>query len=737
MLQLGIRGLGIARFKFNPISWFLKGEPGAWYDPSDFQPNWRRNLLTWSEDFSDAAWQTIKSGTNPTPIKTPNYATAPDGTQTACRLQCDSSTQSGSNYALLRYATSGTLTNSIWAKSNTGSSQVVLFSDYNSAAETITVTTTWQRFLKTGLTTSLFDIGTRGDTSGSNIIDILIWHPQAEQSSSASTYQKITDGIQDYYTVQPQPVLFQNSSGTIPVTAVEQPVGLMLDKSKGLALGAELLTNGTFDTNVAGWSASLSMVWSAANGGCAIGSGSAGSDLCASTLFVTTIGQSYIVTANIIAVNMNYALSAGLTTTTYSSILGLRSFIFTATTTSSTFYIRATGASGVITFDNISVKQIAGNHAFQATAGNRPVLSARVNMLTKTEDFSDAVWAKGTTLSATANVITSTAGGSSTYQAAPLVGNTYKAVFKVAKTTVATTFPMLQPYLPGTPAVAAGVILNTNTGIATPVAPYIAPNITVIDKSTYWELSFDIHNVNAVGYVYVYIYPAASANGTTYNGTATGSVTIYGVDIRPTNSGALLPPYQRVNTASDYDTVGFPLYLKANGTSSAMSTNSIDFTSTDKMTVVTGVRKLSDAVTAVFIEISPDALTTSGAFAVAGPAAAGTMKYAYWSRGTSALAIGSTNSEFAAPITNVITGQTSIATPLMSLRLNSNQVAISSSTLGTGNFGNYPLYLFARVGTGYFLNGHFYGAIIRGAASGTASVTQTEQYMAQKTGITF
>lgn len=31
--------------------------------------------------------------------------------------------------------------------------------------------------------------------------------------------------------------LFQDVSGTTPVTAVEQPVGLMLDKSKGLVRG--------------------------------------------------------------------------------------------------------------------------------------------------------------------------------------------------------------------------------------------------------------------------------------------------------------------------------------------------------------------------------------------------------------------------------------------------------------------------------------------------------------------
>ena len=51
--------------------------------------------------------------------------------------------------------------------------------------------------------------------------------------------------------------LFQDSAGTTPMSAVgtvaDQPVGLMLDKSKGLALGAELVTNGDFSNGTTGW----------------------------------------------------------------------------------------------------------------------------------------------------------------------------------------------------------------------------------------------------------------------------------------------------------------------------------------------------------------------------------------------------------------------------------------------------------------------------------------------------
>ena len=47
--------------------------------------------------------------------------------------------------------------------------------------------------------------------------------------------------------------MFQDRAGTTPVTADGQTVGLILDKSKGLVLGSELVANGTFDTDLSGW----------------------------------------------------------------------------------------------------------------------------------------------------------------------------------------------------------------------------------------------------------------------------------------------------------------------------------------------------------------------------------------------------------------------------------------------------------------------------------------------------
>lgn len=59
---------------------FSNNEQGLAYDPNDLTAeklNWRRNLLTWTEDFSNFVWGLSNSSL------TVNSITAPDGTMTA------------------------------------------------------------------------------------------------------------------------------------------------------------------------------------------------------------------------------------------------------------------------------------------------------------------------------------------------------------------------------------------------------------------------------------------------------------------------------------------------------------------------------------------------------------------------------------------------------------------------------------------------------------------------------
>lgn len=176
-------------------------------------------------------------------------------------------------------------------------------------------------------------------------------------------------------------------------------------------------------------------------------------------------------------------------------------------------------------------------------------------------------------------------------------------------------------------------------------------------------------------------------------------------------------------------------YLAANGTNTWMQTNNIDFTATDKVTVFAGVRKLSDAVTGVMCELGASSAANNGTFHFALPNVSGAGDYGFYSRGTSRQSAG-TAALFPSPISSVLTGIGDISGDITRLRVNGAQAAISTSDQGTGNFGNYPLYLFRRGGTTLPFNGNFYGLLIRGALTSDPQTIAMERWLAPKTGVT-
>ena len=184
--------------------------------------------------------------------------------------------------------------------------------------------------------------------------------------------------------------LFQDSAGTVPVTTVEQPVGLMLDKSKGLVLGAELVTNGTFDTDTTGWIAGGGTI-AEVSGQLQITSSGYGA---AYQNVALVAGKTYKVTFNYAVGSPNAAalrvvLGYGGGTPVQidiASTTGQKSLILTwsGATGAARFAVSLLDAAAgkIGYFDNISVKELPGNHATQATSTKRPVLSAKVNLLT-------------------------------------------------------------------------------------------------------------------------------------------------------------------------------------------------------------------------------------------------------------------------------------------------------------------------------------------------------------------
>lgn len=126
------------------VLWFLKQHRGAGDSFLFDEPTLRRNLLTYSQDFSQAAWggYFVKPGIT-------TGILAPDGTLTATRF---ASADSGPYFSGLTQANlvapTGPIAVSIWARAFSGT-LAASFGTIDSDVGAITLTTSWQRFTRT------------------------------------------------------------------------------------------------------------------------------------------------------------------------------------------------------------------------------------------------------------------------------------------------------------------------------------------------------------------------------------------------------------------------------------------------------------------------------------------------------------------------------------------------------------------------------------------------------------
>ena len=513
--------------------------------------------------------------------------------------------------------------------------------------------------------------------------------------------------------------LLQDAAGTTPVTAVGQPVGLMLDKSKGLVLGPELVTNGDFSGGATGWSVGTN--WTISGGFASHATGADGY-LIQSISGKVVVGKTYKITS---VFTGTAPILAGGNLTASNTTLVNGSLYVIASGTSLAIYSNAS-----CSIDSISVRELPGNHAFNPSgnSANFPVLSARHNLLTKTEQFDDAVWAK---TSATATKDSVTANASVTGRVAETVtfGTSSAAKFyiEIKQGTSAQSRLLVRDETNSVNFIQATAITWTSG----------APNIGGIGAGV-WGTPVSVgdgwYQITATGTpsvgsalsISVQVFPD-SLNGT-------GSLFVRKADVRVSNDALNQPAYQRVNTATDYDTVGFKPYLSFNGVNQWLQTNSIDFTYGDKMFVSAGVRKLSDAASvAIFFELSANADTSNGAFVAYQYST--TDLYGLNARGTVKPAgLATSSAAYLAPVSNVYSGLIDISASNRTLRLNGTQVVISSASMGTGNYGNHPLYIGARAGSSYWFNGRLYGLVVAGKQASASEIASTEVWLNQKTG---
>jgi hypothetical protein len=492
--------------------------------------------------------------------------------------------------------------------------------------------------------------------------------------------------------------MFQDSAGTIPVTGVGQPVGLMLDKSKGLVVGVERLTNGDFSAGSAGWTVvgnDATHIITFANGTMRYQSDTATPVLAVQQFNTLTVGKWYEVTITISNYVSGAIKSDGLGGLIFPSSTG--TYKLRAIATSTTFNLLRQMPNVDITIDSVSIKELAGNHAFQTTSASRPILRQTpilgnellVNGDFATNDFTG--WTHPDSAPSVTTVanqqVTMTAGAGSTLarlrQSLSVTAGEYVVSLDVKSIT-------------GTLQVHASMG-NTATGDAT-------YGVITCDRLGKYEQKITV----AAGTLGL-AFTTSSING--------GSIVIDDISVKRVTS------YR-----TDQN------YLAFDGSDDFLQTSNIDFTATDKVSLFAGVRKLSDAAPGMLYELSTNSFSADGSFYLATPVTTsqpGTDGFNL--RGTTAI---SKTHIAISPASVMYTTSGDIGNKAIVFRTNGITRGSGLVNVGTGKLGNYPLYIGRRAGTSLPFNGHIYGLIGIGKLVSDSETLAIEKELAKRIGVT-
>jgi hypothetical protein len=366
-----------------------------------------------------------------------------------------------------------------------------------------------------------------------------------------------------------------------------------------------------------------------------------------------------------------------------------------------------------------------GNHATASADARRPVLSARYNTLQRTEDFGDAFWRKSRASASITTETTDPLGGSSANKIVETTETGRHQIFGGSGT--AQVFLI---YVKAAERSILGVFSGTFSSfdLTTGVATGAGASMTAVNDG-WFKCVCPKTNLNEV-FFGPSINTVVDNDSWAYTGDGTSGIYVWGADLRPANDGVGLPDYQRVTTSTDYNTVGFPRYLRFDGTDDCLVTSNVDFSSTAQVTVCAGVRKISDAAQGVVAELSATIASNDGTFLLAAPDGA-SATFGWDSKGTAQ--VDAVASGVAAPITRVVTGTADISGDSAIIRLNGSVADTDTGDQGTGNFGEYPLFVGARNDASARLNGRIYQLLGRSVVSDPTTLGLTEAYVNSKT----
>lgn len=493
----------------------------------------------------------------------------------------------------------------------------------------------------------------------------------------------------------------------------------------------ELVTNSGFNTNLSGWTpvvtAGGTVTWS--TGTAAIDSGPTIGDTARLRQTVPAIaGMWYEINCyitNWVGASANNLLQIGSTvggTDLWSASIAANGNvrgIFRSTGTSINLQFYCTNEAGVrktYNLDNVSLRELPGNHLTQATSTARPVLSARTNLVTYSEQFDNAAWQKQTSGTATAPAVTA-----NSHEAPDGTMTADSATFMLNGGTTSSDFSQISsaaiPIFTG--AIYNGAVWLRTTDGTTKVMSLVNPggNPTAIVVTPEWQRFTSVGASLATGSGALRI--RLRGNESTAD---SASICMWAGQA---GIGSTVDRYQRIYAATDYDPGGFPAYLRFDGVDDCLFTpGTVDFSGTDKVTVVAGMQKNTDTAAGIVVELGPNLLANDGSFYLVAPASA-TPSFQAAMRGTATTST-STSNIYPAPYKGVLTGLLSI-TQFPTVRVD-GRAFTSASNGGTGNYGNYQMYVGRRNNVSNQANIQLYTLMGTGRIEGPDSVLKLETY---------
>jgi hypothetical protein len=511
-------------------------------------------------------------------------------------------------------------------------------------------------------------------------------------------------------------------------------VGLILDTARGGldSLSSDLVSNGTFATDTV-WSKGAN--WTIGSG-VATKTGGAANDL--TQTITSTAGLWYRITIDVTRTAGELTVSLGTSGTTR-VINASGSYTFFVLAGSSTQTLTLAGDSAFAgTVDNVTARLVPGSHAYQTTSGSRPALArtpdgGRRNLLLYSEQFDNAYWAK-LNIAITANAATAPDGSSTAQKLFDSSTGTSERVLYAPTTPTlpagsATTSIYAKAseknwiYVRCDNGTSKGAWFDLTNGVVGTVESGASAAISSVGSGWY---RCSVTATITAGQAYGAVQLTNADNVKSYTGVTNAGVFIWGIQLE---TGSSATAYQRVGLTSDVTESGKRdcWGLLFDGSDDSLITASVDFSATDKMTVMVGVRKLSDAALGIIAELTNNSGGNPG-FALTGPAGSASTSYLFQSRGTSISQAIYTNAAVTSPVTNVLVGTSSISGDSTVLRVN-GLVAASDTTTdqGSGNYSNAALFFGRRNNGSLPFSGLIYTLVIRGATTPTSTIADFEK----------